>query len=154
MTSADPIRPARIRRRGNAMVEFAMSVSLLFPMFVGTFQFGYAFFHYNRLISLVRAGARYGAIRTYDSSTSTPTSAYVTSVRNVVVYGSPNGGTTSLISGLTTDAVNISVTMAGGTPDMITVTISDFSLDAVVKSLRWSNKPSASFRFEGRYAPQ
>src|SRR5262245_17518824 len=66
----------RARRRGqsgNALIEFALAFGFLFPCLTGTFQFGYAFFIYNELQNAVRQGARYAAFKTYDSSSSTPT---------------------------------------------------------------------------------
>src|SRR5947209_18054089 len=77
------------RRRGNAMVEFAVAVPMIVLIFAGTFQFGYYFYIYNRLEGAARAGARYASLRDYNSSTSTPASDFVTAVNNMVVYGSP-----------------------------------------------------------------
>jgi len=139
--------------RGNAMVELALSVAVLVPLLLGVFQFGYAFYTYNRLVAAVREGARYGALRTYDSSTTTPSGAYLTAVRNITVYGDPAGGTNPVVSGLSAGQVAVSVTMSNGVPDMITVSLSSFSADTVVKTMTWTGKPAASFRFEGRYAP-
>lgn len=143
----------RWRTRGNAMVEFALAVSLLLPMLFGTFEFGYAFYTYNRLVAAVREGARYASLTTYDSSTSTPSSAYLTAVRNAAVYGNPSGGATPVVSGLAADKIGVSVTMDKGVPDMITVSVTSFTIDTFVKVLNLANKPSAAFRFEGRYAP-
>jgi Flp pilus assembly protein TadG len=141
------------RQSGNAMVEFALTASILFPCLLGVFQFGYGFYIYNRLIASVRDGARYASLRAYDSSTTTPSSAYLAAIRNEVVYGNPAGGTQALVTGLTPDKISVSVTMANGVPDMITVYINQFTLDAITKTFQLSGKPSASFRYEGRYTP-
>src|SRR5439155_7962176 len=56
----------RLRSRGgNAMVEFALASSLLIPIFLGTFQFGYTFYVYNLLSSQMRAGSRYASMKSY-----------------------------------------------------------------------------------------
>ena len=34
-------------KRGNAMIEFALSFAILVPVFLGTYEFGYAFYIYN-----------------------------------------------------------------------------------------------------------
>ncbi len=68
------MRLGRRAERGNAMIEFALSFGLLFAVFSGVFQFGYALYVYNSLESAVRAGARYASQRTYDSATAPPTS--------------------------------------------------------------------------------
>ena len=47
--------------RGNAMVEFALAATLLVPVFVAVFQFGYGMYTYNELVEAVRAGVRYAS---------------------------------------------------------------------------------------------
>jgi Flp pilus assembly protein TadG len=141
------------RSGGNAMVEVALSVGVLVPCLTGVFEFGYTFYVYNRLIAAVRDGARYASLLTYDSATTTPSSSYATAVKNTVVYGNQNGGTATTVPGLTTDRVSVSMTMLNSIPDMVTVTISSYSVNTIFATLQWSNKPAASFHFEGRWAP-
>lgn len=140
-------------RRGNALVEFALAVGLLLPMLFGTFEFGYAFYTYNRLIAAVREGGRYASLRTYDSSTTTPSDTYSTAVKNAVVYGDPSGNGTPIVSGLATGNVGVTMTMSSGVPDMVTVSLTSFTIDTMIKTFNLANKPSAAFRFEGTYAP-
>lgn len=139
--------------RGNALVEFALAVGLLLPMLFGVFEFGYAFYTYNRLIAAVREGGRYASLRTYDSSTTTPSDTYSTAVKNAVVYGDPSGNGTPIVSGLATSNIGVTMTMSQGVPDMVTVSLTNFSTDTMIKTLNLANKPSAAFRFEGTYAP-
>jgi Flp pilus assembly protein TadG len=141
------------RTRGNALVEFALAVGLLLPMLFGTFEFGYAFYTYNRLIAAVREGGRYASLRTYDSSTTTPSNTYLTAVENAVVYGDPSGNGTPVVSGLATTNVGVTMTMNNGVPDMVTVSVTNFTVDTLIKTFNLANKPSAAFRFEGTYAP-
>jgi Flp pilus assembly protein TadG len=139
--------------RGNALVEFALAVGLLLPMLFGTFEFGYAFYTYNRLIAAVREGGRYASLRTYDSSTTTPSDGYSTAVKNAVVYGNPSGTGTPVVAGLTTGKIGVTMTMDKGVPDMVTVSVTNFSIDTMITTLNLANKPSSAFRFEGTYAP-
>jgi Flp pilus assembly protein TadG len=148
----NPVEKSR-GERGNAMVEFAIATTLLVPMLFGVFQFGYSFYIYNRLIAAVRDGARYASLRTYDSTTSTPSSGYLTAVKNSVVYGQPTTGTSAVVPGLTTSNVGVSVTMNNNVPNYVTVSISNYSVDAVFTTFNWTNKPAVTFRYEGRYAP-
>lgn len=141
------------RTRGNAMVEFALAVGVLLPMLFGTFEFGYAFYTYNRLIAAVREGGRYASLRAYDSSTTTPSDAYLAAVQNAVVYANPAGSGTPVVSGLTTDQIGVTMTMVNGVPDMVTVSVTSFTMDTLIKTFNLANKPSAAFRYEGRYAP-
>jgi Flp pilus assembly protein TadG len=139
--------------RGNAMVEFALSFGLLFAVFAGVFQFGYAFYVYNTLESAVRAGARYASLRTYDSATSTPSAAYLTAVRNMAVYGNPSGGTQPVAPGLTPEKVTLTVTMEKNVPVRVAVGITNYTIDAVVRSFTLTSKPRATFPYMGRFAP-
>lgn len=69
-------------RSGSAILEFALSFVLIFPLLAGSFQFGYSFYVYNRMQTAVEGGARYASLRTYDSETATPSPAYLNAVRN------------------------------------------------------------------------
>ena len=143
----------RFGRKGNAIVEFSLAAALLVPCFVGIFEFGYAFYSYNVLVAGVRAGARYAALAKYDSATTTPTTAYQNAVKNTVVYGDPAGGTQTLLPGLATSNVTVSMQMVNNVPDMVKVTINSFTVNTVFRRLQWTDKPAASFRFEGTFAP-
>src|SRR5262245_24799955 len=97
------------RRRGNALVEFAIGVSVLVTIFGGTFRFGYTFFRYNTLLAAVNGGARMAAYLPYDSYTSTPSDQYKTKVKNMVVYGNVEGTGNPVAPGLATSNVGITV---------------------------------------------
>jgi hypothetical protein len=142
------------RRRGNSVIEFALTFTFLFPLFAGTFQFGYAMFQYNKLVNAVRAGARYASVETYDSATSTPSTQFVSQVKNVVIYGDPNppSGAFPVVPGLTSDNVEVVVTFVRSVPDSITVRLRDYRLDAAFGAIRL-NLPRATFSYAGRYAP-
>ena len=135
------------------MIEFALSFGLLFSVFSGVFQFGYAFYVYNSLESAVRSGVRYASLRTYDSATATPSSAYLTAVRNMVVYGNPAGGGQSVALGLTPANVTVTVPMPNKVPALVVVGISGYKIDGVVGSFKLTKKPQATFPYMGRWAP-
>src|SRR5437667_12127656 len=88
-------------RRGNAMIEFALASLILIPMFFGAFQFGYTFYVYNLLCSQIRAAARYGSIRTFNAGNAASKTAFSTAVKNVVIYGNPDGSGTVIEPGIT-----------------------------------------------------
>lgn len=137
---------------GNAVIEFAVGFGLLFPILYGTFEFGYAFFLYNQLKNATREAARYAALKTYDSNSSSYTSAYGAAVKNMVVYGDPNGGATPIVSGLSTDNVSVTVVFFRNRPGTVTARINGYPLDTVFRTFRL-NKPSCTFPYAGRYAP-
>ncbi len=143
------------RRRitcGNALIEFAIGFGVLFPILYGTFEFGYAFFIYNQLKNATREAARYASLKTYNTNTSQYTSAYGTAVKNMVVYGDPNGGTTPIVSGLSAGNVSLTVVFARNKPGTVIVRIQNYPLDTVFQTFHL-NKPSCSFPYSGRYAP-
>ena len=66
------MRNCQKRRAGNTFVEFVLSFFLLFTVWGGIFQFGYAFFTYNSLVNAVHSGARFASLQPYDSASTTP----------------------------------------------------------------------------------
>ena len=139
--------------RGNGLVEFALSFALLFSVFAGVFQFGYVYYLYNKLESAVRAGARYASLRVYDSATSTPSAAFQTAVRNMVVYGNPAGAGQPVAPGLTPEKVAVTAAMDRNVPVRVTVAIATLRVDAVVRTINLNGKPRATFPYMGRFAP-
>jgi Flp pilus assembly protein TadG len=139
------------------MIEFAIGAGILFSVFAGTFQFGYTFYQYNLLKNAVNNGASYAALRTYDSSSSNPSDAFTTAVKNMVVYADPNGGSRPVAPGLKTANVNLTVgwstTGSGGTPVSMTVSISNYTISAVVGNTTLTNKPAATYPYVGIFAP-
>lgn len=141
------------------MVEFALGVSLLVACFAGTFSFGYAFYRYNTLLSAVSAGARYASLAQWDSIGRNATSSFETEVKNVVVYGNPDGGTVPVMSGLTTANVILTPTTVhlGSstiyTPTHMQVSIDTFTVPAVFQNFTFQNKPRVRYPYQGLLTP-
>ena len=55
-------RPRRRHARGEALVEFALSLTILLLTILGTAEFGIAVFRYNVLSDLAQEGARRAAV--------------------------------------------------------------------------------------------
>ena len=145
----------RKEQKGSVFIEFALSFLVLFSIFTGAFEFGYTFYAYNTLVNAVREGARYASLKPYDSASSTPSSAFLTSVQNMVVYSNPTppNGATPILRGLSTSNVNLTVLTNGSAPLQMTVSISGFSLDAVFGTINLSGNPSVSFPYLGIPTP-
>ncbi|MBK5295120.1 MAG: pilus assembly protein [Acidobacteriia bacterium] len=144
------------RRRGNAMIEFAIATSLLIPALSGAYQFGYTLYQYDLLSSAVANGARYASSRTYRTLSG---AGDLTKVRlatqNIVVYGSPSGGSTPQVRGLTTGNVIVTYTTTStGIPLSVKVSITNFTVNGIFKSYTFNSKPAITFPFTGRYAPE
>ncbi len=147
----------RTRRKqgGNVLVEFALASTVLVFLFLGTFQFGYSFYQYNSLVNAVRGAARYASMAKISNMGNGATPAtYSDAVKNMVVYGSPTGGTKPIVYGLTTADVNVTVGYdAKFVPINVTVNVSQFTIDAVVKKFVINSKPSLKMPFTGSYCP-
>jgi Flp pilus assembly protein TadG len=145
----------RNHRNGHAMIELVLSLGVLIPLFLGTWQFGYAFYLYGELEQAVRAGARYASLQPYHSATSTPTSDYVAAVQNVVVYGtdSPAQAGTPIVNGLQTRQVSVAVTFNNNAPAAVSVCLNGYLMPGFFGSLTLTNKPLAWFPYVGMFGP-
>jgi Flp pilus assembly protein TadG len=139
-------------RQGNAMLEFAIGAGVLVAAFTGTFQYGYTFLQYNNLKNAVARGARYASLVPYDSSTDTPTTAFSTAVKNMVVYGSTTAGT-AVLTGLTTSNVNLTVTFANNVPSAMTVNITGYTINSIFSTTTLSSKPKVTYAYQGVWSP-
>lgn len=146
-------RRALGNRRGNAMVELALAVPMMLLLFAGAFQFGYYFYVFNELESAVRNGARYAALRPYDSNTVTPATDFSSAVQNMVVYGNPSGGSQPLVRGVSTSNVNLTVTMSNNVPSYMEVSISGITIDGIFGKWTLQGKPFAVFPYGGTLSP-
>lgn len=87
--------------RGSALVEYAIGATVFIMAVFGVLEFGRALWAHNALTDAARRGARYAVLSQADADNA---------IRNVVVYGSPSGGTQPLLPGLSTTNVQISRT--------------------------------------------
>ena len=152
---------SRRGRRGNAMVEFALSFGILFAAFTGVYQFGYAYYTYNNLETAIRAAGRYAAERTYDSASSTPSTAYTDAVRNMVLTGDPTTPPRGVnqqegkyaIVRVNPDNIRVRMTFVDNVPAEVTVDVVNYPMDAFFKSFTLNGKPAVTFPFIGRWDP-
>jgi len=140
-------------RAANIMIEFALGSGILVMAFVGTFQFGYTFLQYNNLQNAVARGARYASLIPYDSTTTAPSAAFSSAVKNMVLYGSSTAGTSPALPSLTTTNVNLTVTFANGVPSAMTVSISGYSINSIVATSTLTNKPKVTYAYQGIWTP-
>jgi Flp pilus assembly protein TadG len=102
------------RQLGLAALEFAIVLPVLLLLLLVTAELGRVMFQYNTLTKSVGAGARYLAANALPGTTGVISiSAEVeATARNLVVFGSPGGGGTPLLPGLSTGAVSVVQTSA------------------------------------------
>lgn len=140
-------------RRGSVILEFAVATMILVPLLAGTFQFGYTLYVYNNLDSAVRGGARYASLRSYDSATGVASAAFSSAVKNMVVFGNPEGTGLPVAPGLGAANVEVLPNMNGAAPESMTVRIAGYTVDAVFTSFTFNGKPGVTFPYSGTPAP-
>jgi len=140
-------------RGGNAMIELAIGSGILVSAFVGTFEFGYTFVQYNNLQSAVVRGGRYASLLPYDSPTTTPSTGFQTSVKNMVIYGSPTAGSSPVLPNLTPAKVSLVVTFANGITSAMTVSINGYIIDSLFGTTTLTTKPKMTYTYQGIWSP-
>jgi Flp pilus assembly protein TadG len=89
--------------KGSTLVEYAIGASVFVLAVFGVLEFGRALWAHNALVDAARRGARYAVLHQ-------PTGAEDVKIKNVVVYGNPDGGTQPLLPDLSTTNVQINRT--------------------------------------------
>jgi Flp pilus assembly protein TadG len=136
-----------------AIVECAVGSGVLLATFSGTFGIGYSLIQYNKLETAVAQGARYASIIPYDSATATPSAAFSSAVKNMVLYGSPTAGTSPVLSGLSAGDINVTVSFANGVPGSVQVSISSYTINALFATYTLTGKPQVTYPYQGVWAP-
>jgi hypothetical protein len=121
----------------------------------GIFQYGYSFYQYSLLETAVHEAAIYGGEEAFPSTAASGgniSSCYATRIKNMAIYGNPNGGTRPLLPGLGTSNITVNMAASSGTPSQVTVMISSFTLNGVLGNTTLTNKPQAAMPYTGRWA--
>jgi Flp pilus assembly protein TadG len=131
------------------MVEFSLAFSLMLTVLSGVWQFGYTFYHYNRLATVVRDGARYASLAAYDAPNGTD---FHSRVKNMTVYGEPNpaAGATPLVPGLSATNVTVTEQKNGPMPTRITVRVDNLTVDTFFRKFVLNGKPICRFDYTGQ----
>ena len=105
----------KARQTGSTAVEGALVLTVFLVTFIGIIDIGSLLFRMQGLTERARAGARWAVVNTYN----------VTDIKNVVVYGNPEGIGGALL-GLTTGIVNVSQVDLGDGVSKIEVRIDSY----------------------------
>jgi Flp pilus assembly pilin Flp len=108
---------------GATLVEYAIGASVVIMAIFGVLEFGRALWAHNALSDAARQGARYAVLHPEGDP----------GVKNVVVYGDPDGGTQPLLPEMTID--NVIVTYSGDfsvNSGTATVTITNYDFKFVL----------------------
>lgn len=98
-------------QKGTAIVEFTIVLPLLLLIMLGIGEMGHFIYQFNSLNKCVRDGARYLSENSRQGSTGTiinlTSSPIVAQVKNMTVYGNPNGSGAALLPGFTIGNVTL-----------------------------------------------
>jgi Flp pilus assembly protein TadG len=92
-------RTERNSESGTAIVEFTLTAAFFLMMIMAIVSGGHLFFTHNALVESTRRGARYAAMLAKPAETCVNNST-ADPVKNMVLYGTPNAGTTTLVNNL------------------------------------------------------
>lgn len=93
---------------GVATLEFAFTSAFFLMMIVAIVSGGHLFFTHNAIVESTRRGARYAANQCKPNLSGCPDSATtIDRVKNVVLYGTPTGGTRTLVYNLQPSNVTV-----------------------------------------------
>ena len=108
----------KTRQRGAVLVEMVLVTPILLVLLMVTADLTRAFIDHNTVTKAVRNGARYVAKNALEGSTGLVNidATLANETRNLVVYGSINGGASPVVPGLT--LANITVVQIAGTNDI------------------------------------
>jgi len=140
----------RKSERGNALLEFALGFSLLWMLFSGIYQIGYAYYIYDRLTVATADAVQLGSRLPYDIGSP---NTFKTTLQNMVLYGSETAGTYPIVPNLT--AANVAVDAhpdANMVPRYVTVNITGYTINALFTSFSLPNKPGATGLYYGQIA--
>ncbi|HKO62664.1 MAG TPA: TadE family protein [Pyrinomonadaceae bacterium] len=110
-------------QRGATLVEFSIAATVFLTVMFAVMEFGRAVWTHNALSDAARRGARYAVVNGTGSSGA---------VKNVVVYGDPDGGTKPLVDNLTIDNVDVNYSGFGLDEGTVQVTITDYEFEFVI----------------------
>ncbi len=117
----------RHSERGGTLIEFTITAGIFFMMLIAITAGGHLFWTHNALVEATRRGARYAVTRA--------TVANDPYVRNVVLYGTPDG-TTPLVDNLTADKVTVEPSANFGVGQgSVSVSITGFEYNFVIPGI-------------------
>jgi Flp pilus assembly protein TadG len=117
------IENCRDNQRGSTLVEFSIAATIFITAMFAVMEFGRALWVHNALTDAARRGARYASMHTQASSAQ---------VKNVVVYGNPEGSGQAMLTNLSTGIVNVDYNNFGLNNGTVSVSITNYQFQFVI----------------------
>ena len=118
------------KRRGTALVESALTLTLYTMMVFSIFDFGYVMYMHQTVAHRVAAAARYGALNPTDTA----------GMKNYVLFNQATGSGTGIF-GLTTAKVTATRMGSGTLADRVVVTVTAFDYPMISPGFSGIAKP-------------
>ena len=113
----------RSNERGATLVEFAIGATVFLMAIFAVLEFGRALWVHNALADAARRGARYAVTHSQTDADK---------VKNVVVYGDPNGGTQPVVSNLDVSNVTVAYSNFALNKGTVAVSVNNYQFQFVV----------------------
>ena len=117
------IKRVESNERGATLVDFAIAATVLLTAMFAVIEFGRALWVHNALSDAARRGARYAALHSASD---------VDDVKNVVVYGNPDGGSQPTIPNLTPANVTVTYSNFALNTGTVTVSVTNYQFQFVI----------------------
>jgi len=121
--------------RGATLVEFAIAATVFLTSMFAVIEFGRALWVHNALSDAARRGARYATLHSAND---------VAKVKNVVVFGDPDGGGQPLVPNLSASNVTVTYSNFALNKGTVSVSITDYQFQFVVPLVSTSIQMPAS----------
>jgi Flp pilus assembly protein TadG len=108
---------------GATLVEYSIALLVFLSATFAVLEFGRALWVHNALADAARRGARYAVLHSAND---------VDNVKNVVVYGAPEGGEKASVPNLTVDNVAVSYSDFGLNKGTVSVSVTNYQFQFVV----------------------
>jgi hypothetical protein len=131
-------------RRGSALIEFAVALAVLTPVFIGGVQFFQAYLLAEEIQQAAIQAARSGAALAYDSANEFPPPAFERAVQDVVLK--------SPIPGLRREHIKVTMRFDGGRPSEVEVRISGYKVQVPGGAIALDGKPHALYPYQGHWS--
>ena len=109
--------------RGATLVEFAIGATVFITVMFAVMEFGRALWVHNALTDAVRRGARYATLNATANSGQ---------VKNVVVYGNPDGTGSPMLNNLSPANVDVTYNGFGLNDGTVSVSITNYQFQFVI----------------------
>ena len=116
-------KSCRNNERGATLVEFSIGMMVFMTAMFAVLEFGRALWVHNALTDAARRGARYATLNTMASEAQ---------IRNVVVYGNPQGSGQPMLNNLGTANVDVEYNGFSLNAGTVSVSITDYQFQFVI----------------------